>query len=611
MKTKSRIILSSILAAIFVMASVCLGVQLFTQKSDLTKGVYDGAFTAFADGQATDEIGEIRGMISVNKDYLLLATELCVANANDYSAIGYEIKENGGTATDYSSDTYYTGITVKTGEEAFVTYYLQDVFGAETTAMGMIVAEIEYEAISAYEITPYVVSKTAGKLYGTAQTLDATEETYTLTLTGATVTSADEKANPTPVTTSGEGEAVVNTYAFAAGTDVTVQAVAEPDGKMFVGFDADGVVDNRVGELGVSTYNFTMPAEADAYAAVFHEDDTTFFSTGTFRSSTTASPEGMTATAITDSSDADLEGLSGYSFVIPANAAATDTAVNNLTTTSLSTWGIDQSKLVKFILKNHGDVAVTVEIQGEYFGAFWTTGNITVPANSVVVKYDTIEIFLGKNGTTDMGMHVREDMTGNAGETVQLDVVASMAKKYAERPSDLIVTGGEYMQYGEPNQGVEDGASRASGSNMDLLAYDTYGAMYFWGTSDSTAGYARIRGDMLGDNDIWFERDTTYSETFTFYVKATNLNCDRVDSKFTLAFTRGSNTLSSGFLAQPTIEFTEYGQEVVFKVELKVSGSGSNNLQMGLKRAAEDATGGKFNVLIQIATTNIFGELTA
>ncbi len=178
MKTKSKVILSSILAAIFVVASVCLGVSLLGQKNNLTKGVYDGAFTAFADGETTaTEIGTMKGMVSVNEDYLLIATALKIEDFDAYDAVGYKITEDGTPVEgDLESDTYYTGISVKTANEP-KEWSMEEVFAGEEGVTGMIVAEISYKAASDYVITPYVV-KDGTPIDGEEQEIIAQKTTY-------------------------------------------------------------------------------------------------------------------------------------------------------------------------------------------------------------------------------------------------------------------------------------------------------------------------------------------------------------------------------------------------------------------------------------------------
>ena len=100
---------------------------------------------------------------------------------------------------------------------------------------------------------------------------------------------------------------------------------------------------------------------------------------------------------------------------------------------------------------------------------------------------------------------------------------------------------------------------------------------------------------------MWFKK-------FTIYVKVTNLY-HAGGGKYSLVFTRGSSSLSGSYLATQTIEFSEYGESYVYKIEIDPSKAGtSDNLQFGLKKAKADGTGGKVDVLIQIASENIFGE---
>ena len=578
----------------------------------MTKNTYN--FSAFAgeDVELTTGIGATKYMVSTDGANVLLATEFNVDVAN-YKEVGYLVTKTGEVdAVKHSCGAnFYTGITVRTGETTTKDWTMAQIFG-ETDAIGMIVAELDYADANAYSFVPYMVNNDDVTETGAGKTVAAK---YDLTLENATVA----KVN---------GEVYTgNATRFAEGTQITVKANDAPAGQMFVRFDADGKTDNLVGEAGNPEYTFTMGAKATSLTAVYADADKAFLSKGSFKVGTTYQTVGWTGTKITESTDADLQGLSGYSFTIPNNTAGTDSVVGNITATKFTTWGIDQTKIAKFILKNHGAYDVTVELQAEYFGSTSRTGNIVVPANSVVTKYMTMEMFLGKSGNVDMGIHEREDMTGDGNGTIQLDVVAEMAKKYTSRPSDLIAVGGKYMQYGEITEYpfdtngdgeyespdtpythyVNDGYGPASFSNMTMLNYDSYGVMYFYNTSSDNLtadAFARVRGDMLGDEAINFVDGASY----TFYVKVTNLSNN--SGKFTLAFTRGSAKLTGGFIAQPVVSFDALGQVAIFKVTLNISGSGSGNLQMGLKRSAADSTGSKLSILVQIATENIFGELT-
>ena len=396
--------------------------------------------------------------------------------------------------------------------------------------------------------------------------------------------------------------------AFLPGTELTVTAdtYKTVEGKvyMLVGFDLN-VVDNRIVDDGSSTVSYIV-GEADAtIIAKYMEANTTFFTTGTVKSETLGS---TSVTVINDSTDPDLEGLSGWSFVIPNNVAATNSKTNNVTAVSMTAWGIDQEKVVRFVLKNTGDYDITVEICAEYFGYMVTTGYVTVPANSKVIAFMDFGPFSGAGTTCDFMIHVRENMTGDGSGTIQLDVVASAAKKYESKVSDFIVTSDKnvFMDFGESSESnTQANVSQASASGMNLRYWDQYGVMYFYGNNNTSADtYARERANALGDYAIHLQN----GEKFTIYVKVTNLYHGG-GGKYSLVFTRGSSSLSGSYLATQVLEFTEYGESYVYAIEIDPSKAGSSdNLQFGLKKAKADGTGGKVDVLIQIASENIFGE---
>ena len=421
---------------------------------------------------------------------------------------------------------------------------------------------------------------------------------YELTVDGVSVVASSDRSSAYP-------------NAYLPGTEFTLVAntYKDVDDKiyMLVGFDLN-TVDNRLTNDGSSTVTYTMPAADTSITARYAEANTTFFANASWQSGSNYNPEGMSATLINNSTDPDLEGLSGWSFTIADNTAKTTSKTNNVTAAPITAWGIDNEKLVRFVLKNTGDYDVTVELYGEYFGYVCSTGNVTVPANSVVVAFMDFGPFSGAGTTCDFGIHVREDMTGDGSGTIQLDVVAATAKKYETKVSDFIVTSDKnvFMDFGESNESnTQANVAHASASGMNMRYWDQYGVMYFYGnnnTSDNT--YARERGNALGGEAIHLQN----GEKFTIYVKVTNLY-HAGGGKYSLVFTRGSSSLSGSYLATQTIEFSEYGESHVYKIEIDPSKAGSSdNLQFGLKKAKADGTGGKVNVLVQIASENIFGE---
>ena len=427
---------------------------------------------------------------------------------------------------------------------------------------------------------------------------------YVLTVDGVSIVASSDNSSAYP-------------NAYLPGTELTLvsNTYKEVNGKthMLVGLDVNAV-DNRLATDGRNTVTFTMPAADTSITAKYAEVDTTFFHDATFRTGTSYKTENWTATKIDGSGDASLEGLSGFSFLIPDNATATDSVVSNLTTAKFTTWGIDQNKLMRFVLRNNSDYDITVELHAEYWGLLVRSGNIVVPANSVVTAFMTAEVFMGQSGTVDMGIHIREDIGGDGSGKVQLDVVAGLAKKYESKPSDIVATGGSYMQYGETTVNgvthpVEDGAGRASGSGLIMLRYDSWGTMHFFGDY-RTGYYARVRGDMLGDQAI----DLKNGEKMVIYVKVTSLT--KTPGSYYLVASRGNNNISEdkARIIEQEINFTGAGDSHVYRIEIDPnvfysdSKGTSANMQLGLVVNDANATSGKTSVIVQIASENIFGE---
>ncbi len=168
MKTKQKIIVSCLLSALFIVASVFLFLQLFAQKDNVkTKGVYNGAFTAFADGAAANAIiGETKGMMSTDGEYYLLATSFDVDNVANYKELGYEVTVGDAAEAEKvgASNLYYTGIVVKTSETTTKEWILGENIFTDVAADGMIVAEMEYDLACEYIFMPYLLTNDDTKI---------------------------------------------------------------------------------------------------------------------------------------------------------------------------------------------------------------------------------------------------------------------------------------------------------------------------------------------------------------------------------------------------------------------------------------------------------------
>ena len=158
MKANKKLILTCVLGSVFCLSTAMLCQNLKGEETFIN-GIYNGAFVTYADETVEGVIGDTMYMTSNSKDYLLMATALHMDDVSQYSEIGYEIKEVGDDEyTKYGSDAYYTGITVKLSNGGTKTWTMPEIFGAETTAMGMIVYEMPYDQASAYSIKPYAIA---------------------------------------------------------------------------------------------------------------------------------------------------------------------------------------------------------------------------------------------------------------------------------------------------------------------------------------------------------------------------------------------------------------------------------------------------------------------
>ena len=267
-------------------------------------------------------------------------------------------------------------------------------------------------------------------------TAEYTDKLYTLNVIGA----------DSIVTEEGEmllGEVVGNTkdgnlaeynivsYSIKYGTGIKVQALDDPDGMVFVGWDA-GTVNNRVGEMGVKEYNFTMPGESYTIWAnystlrtqVLTKNPNNYWDTNHgSKVITNGTPSG-------EANDADLEGLSGYRLTFTAGEKGTTAFPENIVSSCNIDTVAEGTNAMKVIFKNHGNYDVVLEIYATYNGNIATSGHITVPAHSTVTKF--FKAGLGIYAPW-MGIALRENIGGTAANgTFNVDVVLGAAPMYPD-----------------------------------------------------------------------------------------------------------------------------------------------------------------------------------
>lgn len=449
---------------------------------------------------------------------------------------------------------------------------------------------------------------------------------YTLTLNNATVISANGKE------VSGVVNGETTTYNFIKGTEVTIRANDDPTGKMFVGFDKN-TIDNRVGQEGVREYTFVTGKEDTTISAVYNDLEYVLPGITTSSNFGGSGLTGATAEKITESTDPDLEGLTGYSITLPDNhEGKVDYSKETMAKSNLVTSTDFADKTVKVIVKNHSNLDVYVDVYFSYFGNGDETGKFLVPANGTATQF--MHAYIGLNSCS-WGLAVAEDIGGDGSGTVKLDLVAGAAKTLQKARSIAFgysENADDYMQFGEANDNprVKDGSSGlvntggtttygigGNGWYSDECGAWAYAGNLKTGTSANTGGSTGLR------IDNW--PDQTFKNKVTVYVKVTNTTT-YANPTNTLYFCVAGHTRrvipllnkpTSSLIASHKVEFTKSHESVVFSMEVDPSISESTNLHMNFAKltadiANEKALGVKKTTFIaQFAYTNIFGELTA
>ncbi len=509
---------------------------------------------------------------------------------------------------DYSSATKYTvtvsGGTAKNADGQVVTSASEGDYLTLVPAMPAHKDFVEWDFGTANDLW---VNGNTIKMPAKALTITAeyTDTMYTLNVVGGTVSKANTQTNPDGEDGGHvEGGATVEdlktSYQFAYGTSITVDALSEPTGKMFVGWDYN-VADNRIGEEGVPTYSFEMEGEEMTLTAVFSTVENNILPGSDSRAKfNTNSISGSSCTPINasnPSSDPDLEGLYGYSLVLPATTTKSAAYTENITYSSLDTLSDFQPQTIKVIFKNRGAYPVTVELFCSYFGNLATTGIVTVPAGETVTSIMHANICYAS--TSSWGFAVREDIGGNSGETVPLDFVVGGANTYPD--------GYPLMQTTEAAQYVNFGNISTSGiSGGRRQKYNDVGGLFYSARTGSVSEgghfYAPISNLPTYD---------AANSTMTIYVKVINLvnNAEDTPNAFTLYVSSGSGVVtatSATILATQSVNITKSGEVLLYKLTVPRAAN-QTTLYVNLTKTTIEPGNKDLNVLMQFAYNNVFG----
>ena len=355
--------------------------------------------------------------------------EIVLVVADDYSvADSYTITVNGGTAsvTGATEGTYVTLTANVPEHQDFIEWEFSD---------------------NVTWVNGNVFKMPAGDVNVTAK-FEAMK--YTLNVVGATVAKADENTDPIGSdggnTEGGElPEYDMNVYRFEYGTEISVEAIAEPEGKIFVGWDY-GVENNRVGEMGVPEYGpFEMPDSTLTVWAVFSDLNPkllTASDVGNYYDPNNGSLTIENGVPKGGTEDPDLEGLSGYRLCFSGGEAKNDNYPENITGSVLNST-VMGTQIVKVILKNHSKYPISLELYASFHGNLATSGEMTVEADSTLTTFFTAGMGIFNPW---MGVRLTKNIGGESSERLNVDMVAGVADYYPNGDKQLQVSGSaEYV----------------------------------------------------------------------------------------------------------------------------------------------------------------------
>lgn len=324
--------------------------------------------------------------------------------------------------------------------------------------------------------------------------------TYALRVVDATVKNI---TNEDTEVTFGPNIDGVTTYYVSAGAVITLVRNDEAAGETFVGWDHMSEGGRRAG-AGEREYRFTMPEDDLSVFAVFGETKNLKFPMDNFGLAGASSLEKSAITngivGESESADADLDGMNGYRLSFSASSSGNTNFSENVTGVNRFTTLGDGSQTIKILYKNNSNYDVVLEFFASQYATIASTGEVLVPANSVV------ETFL----VADYGFHnpsfgfaLRNAIGGSSEEIVDVDMVWELADTYPYGDRSFDVYGAEYVQlYSDPNK-ADYPANSGIRNNV-----------YYTGPIAGEHGGANVtKGSIGGRKNVNNENGITYVNT--------------------------------------------------------------------------------------------------
>lgn len=432
-----------------------------------------------------------------------------------------------------------------------------------------------------------------------------TDMLYTLNLIGAKVVKANTTENP-EFTSGGYSETdaskrteeyEINVYKLPYDATIDVEAIAEPDGKIFVGWDY-GMTNNRMGELGVPEYSFEMP---DSTLTVWG-----IFSTINTKAYTASGISGYTTSSITDGApsgeirDNDLEGLNGYRLTFSGHQGAVAGYSNENIMGSQVDTTQEGTQVLKTIVKNHhATQTVQLETYITYYGNIATSGIIEVgPGETKTVYW---EAGLGINRPW-MGMELRNSL--NSSDNVVVDLVCGTAAMYPGGDKSLSTSGkAEFVQLG----GYSNVNSKWSGGKP-MLINNKLGASFIaiYANNGSGGVYAGGAISSIIQNIPNYDANNTTTSIYGKIINMTNNNNNPVNN---MRIVISKNKELTDIVAASEVVVRTTGDVALFKLDIPRTADDGNMYYIGIFKDKIESSQSlyAYNFCMQLTYNNVMG----
>lgn len=395
-----------------------------------------------------------------------------------------------------------------------------------------------------------------------------------------------------------ESEYDIVSYGVPFGTDIQVTAMEAPKGKIFVGWD-QGVVNNRVGEMGNPVHSFEMPGESYTVWANFSTIKSTVLTKNPTKywDASKGSKVISNGAPADEKNDPDLEGLSGYRLTFTYGESAITDFPENLQGSTLDTV-TEGTNTMKAIFKNHGDASVTLELYVTFYGNIVSSGHVTVPAHSTVTQYFPAGLGIWNPW---MGIALRETIDTPKSGTFNVDVVLGSAPMYPEGDPLLRTTGKAELVQLNTATDTSYGWAREFHYNekYGLATYSIYGKQF------ADGGVPAARSVQISNMP---EYDPENPVT-TIYARVIN-NATSGDylSVFDVCVSTYKDTRNVDITSYATVTHEKIGDVVLIKIEVpRTADDGPFYLSVRKTTVEGNGTYYPHNFSLVLAYNNVFG----